>query len=175
MRYSCTRTRTTTRPPLDAMQRRYQEVAFLSGGHTKGITAVKFNQEGTLLATAGLDAKICLWEVPLGKLLHEANGNSPVTSLQWFKRDVESVLFGTRDGNLLTLSLTEVRFRTANPQVDGLTEQDLAIVGFWAHKYPVEHIAIYGDLVASGALSELKVWRWDRDGGSSSSFPPIPI
>ncbi|KAI1782410.1 WD40-repeat-containing domain protein, partial [Ganoderma leucocontextum] len=124
------------------MQHKYKEIAFMTGGHTKGITAVKFNPEGTMLATAGLDAKICLWEVPLGKLLHETNGNSPITSLQWLARDVESIIFGSKDGNLSTLSLTA----------------DCSIVGFWAHTYPVEHIAIHGDLVASGALSELKVW-----------------
>ena len=43
-------------------------------------------------------------------------------------------------------------------------QQEFDVTSFWAHRYPVEHIAINGDLVASGALSELKVWRWDHDG-----------
>ena len=62
-----------------------------------------------MLATGGLDGNVCLWMVPVGTLVHAMDGNSPITSLQWMKRDDEAILFGTKDGNLSTLSLTTVR------------------------------------------------------------------
>ena len=91
------------------MPRKYKEVAFLTDGHTKGITAVDFNPAATMLATGGLDGKICLWSVPGGKLLHTSNGTSPVTSLRWVGRDNNILLFGSKDGNLSTLSVSTVR------------------------------------------------------------------
>lgn len=41
-----------------------------------------------------------------------------------------------------------------------LLQNDFAMRGFWAHRYPVEHLAVMGDYVASGAHEELKVWQW---------------
>ena len=48
-------------------------------------------------------------------------------------------------------------------------QETLYIFGFWAHRYPVECIAINDGLVATGAHKELKVWDWDTDCKSSSS------
>lgn len=31
--------------------------------------------------------------------------------------------------------------------------------GFWAHRFPIEHLAIQDDFMATGACSELKVWN----------------
>ncbi|RPD53261.1 WD40 repeat-like protein [Lentinus tigrinus ALCF2SS1-7] len=128
------------------MPLRYKQKVHLNNGHTRGITAVAFSPKGTYVATAGLDGHVCIWRVSDGKLLYRFSGISPVLSITWTGCE-ESLLFGTKDGNILLLSVCKAL-------------NDFSMRGFWAHKYPVEHLAMSGARVASGAFGELKVWQW---------------
>ena len=60
-----------------------------------------------MVATAGLDGKVCLWVVQTGKLVHATIGKSPVTSLRWIE---ESIIFGSKDGNISVLTISSASF-----------------------------------------------------------------
>ncbi|KAI1788724.1 WD40-repeat-containing domain protein [Ganoderma leucocontextum] len=133
------------------MPRRYTETAHLSEGHdTKGITCVGFNTDGTLLATGGMDGNLCIWDAETGKLLHKYVTVSavPITSLGWIEAKRPTVMIGNKNGNLIVVVINK---------------GEMSSSGFWAHRFPIERIAIQGDLVASGACSELKVWKRSAD------------
>ncbi|RPD58128.1 WD40 repeat-like protein [Lentinus tigrinus ALCF2SS1-7] len=126
-------------------KRRYEEVCRLSNGHSQGITAVAFSAQGTYLATSGLDGKVCIWLVENGTLLIAYCGKSPILSLAWMPYREDALLCGGKDGNIALLTVTP---------------NAVYVNGFYAHRYPVECLAIESDCVASGAHRELKVWRW---------------
>nr|VWO95123.1 Guanine nucleotide-binding protein subunit beta-like protein (Cytoplasmic antigenic protein 1) [Ganoderma boninense] len=133
------------------MTRRYTETARLTEGHTaKGITCVEFNPHGNLVATGGMDGRLCIWDAEQGNLLHQyvTVSATPITSLGWIDADRPTVMIGNKSGNLVVVVVNET---------------DLSSSGFWAHRFPVERLAIQGDVVASGACSELKVWKRDAD------------
>ncbi|TFK82789.1 WD40 repeat-like protein [Polyporus arcularius HHB13444] len=113
--------------------------------HSLGITSVAFSSAGTLLATAGLDGRVCIWEVKSHKLLHIYTSNTPVISLTWIKNGEDSVVLGYEDGNVATLSITP---------------NTLNLAGFCAHDYATEIIANEGALVATAARDQVRVWEW---------------
>ncbi len=42
----------------------------------------------------------------------------------------------------------------------------LILNGFWAHCYPVEHVAVRENFVASAAQREINIWHWNIDSAS---------
>ncbi|KAL7279761.1 hypothetical protein ACG7TL_006168 [Trametes sanguinea] len=129
---------------------RYEEIGKLSHGHDRGVTSVSFSPEGRYLATAGLDGRICVWDVPATRLLYCFEGDSPVLSLSWMPPTEGLILCGLHDGNMALLKITPTH---------------LFVKGFWVHAYPVECLAIRpsDNQLASGAHNELLVWQWDED------------
>ncbi len=145
------------------MARRYKPKVTLTNGHVKGITAVAFSIHGRHIATAALDGDVCIWRTNDGQLLHRFSGQSPVLCLIWASSGEETLLFGTKDGNvtMLTISTALVRMCPCRPETRLTHSQsDFSMGGFWAHQYPVEKLAILGNFVASGAFGQLKVWQW---------------
>ncbi|RDX44266.1 WD40 repeat-like protein [Lentinus brumalis] len=138
---------------VQTAKRKYAKKATLVNGHTSGITALAFSPGGTYLASAALDGFVCIWDVDACKLLYRYEGNSVVLSLAWAPSRENTVLFGTRNGHIGMLTISN----------------DFSMRGFWAHDYPVESIAVKGNLVASGAFGELKVWQW-QDLGKREKF-----
>ncbi|KAI0648768.1 WD40-repeat-containing domain protein [Trametes meyenii] len=131
------------------MTLRYTEYGRLTNGHEKGITKVAFSPEGNYVATAGLDGRICVWDVSSRDLLYSFDGSSPVLSLAWLPRNEDIILCSLQDGNMAILRIAP---------------NCISVTGFWAHSYPVECLAIRnGDTcLASGAHCELLVWVWDE-------------
>lgn len=86
---------------------RYQEM-YLARDHYLGITSVAFSFGGTLLATAGLDGRVCIWNVNARRLLHIYTSRTPILSLAWIQSGEDSLLLGYEDGNVATLSITSV-------------------------------------------------------------------
>nr|VWO96513.1 Guanine nucleotide-binding protein subunit beta-like protein (Cytoplasmic antigenic protein 1) [Ganoderma boninense] len=125
-------------------RRRYVETVRLTNGHSKGITCVKFNPDGTLLATGGLDGRVCLWDSETGKLQDIYTCDTAIGSLTWIPATPPTLIIGNQNGNIVSLVLNE---------------EDLLLKGFWAHKFPIEHLAFQDNLLASGAHSEVKVWK----------------
>ncbi|RDX50950.1 WD40 repeat-like protein [Lentinus brumalis] len=123
---------------------RYQE-SHLALDHYFGITSVAFSSGGTLLATAGLDGKVCIWDVDTHKLLHMYKNKISIVSLAWIKNGEDSLLIGYEDGNVTTLSITP---------------NTLNLAGFCAHDFATEIIANDGALVATAARDEVRIWEW---------------
>ena len=88
------------------MRRTYKESTRLVHGHSAGITTVAFSPKGDLLATAGMDGKVCFWRVQGGKLLHCHMGNCPVLSVAWLPTAEYSVMCGTKEGNIIMITIT---------------------------------------------------------------------
>ena len=76
-------------------------------GHTGGVAALAFSPDGASVASAGLDAKVCIWNITDGTLLHVFAGASPVLSLTWVKDGV--LLCGAEDGSISVISTSSVR------------------------------------------------------------------
>ncbi|KAI0708453.1 WD40-repeat-containing domain protein, partial [Earliella scabrosa] len=106
---------------------------------------VAFSPQGTYVATGGLDGAVNFWRAHDGKLLHRFEGTAPVLSLAWVPSGEETLLFGTKIGDIGMLTVSTA---------------DFSMNGFNAHNFPIEKLAIMGDYVASGAFGELKVWQW---------------
>lgn len=90
----------------------YVKVGHLGGdrtySHTKGVAALSFSPNGEQLASAGLDAKVCIWKVADGRLLHTFCGSGAMLSLVWSSNG--RLLCGTADGNISVLNPTAVGY-----------------------------------------------------------------
>ena len=146
------------------MARRYEELRRLTNGHTRGITAIAFSAEGNFIATAGLDGKVCVWQFDDGNLLYSFSGQTSILSLTWIPQREDALICGSQDGNVTVLTITAVSdgltYGEAS-QLTSVTQHAIIANGFWAHKYPVECLAIMDDLLASGAHRELTMWKWN--------------
>ncbi|KAI8969517.1 WD40-repeat-containing domain protein [Trametes punicea] len=135
------------------MALRYEEYARLErAGHVGGVSAIAFSPFGTYIATAGIDDCIVyIWHVDGHKLLHTLKFSSAILCFQWFPDSEHGLLFGTRGGLISSATL--------GPKL-------LSSKGFWAHRYPIEHLAMHGHYLASGANCEVVVWRRRPDIGN---------
>ncbi|KAI0688939.1 WD40-repeat-containing domain protein [Earliella scabrosa] len=124
---------------------RYTQLCHLNC-HEDAVTTVVFSPGGNFLATGSLDGKLCIWHVEEGRLLYRHIGEHEITAIVWLPEGESELLFGTRRGHVVRLTITQ---------------NDLSVSGFWAHGFPVEQLAIKNSWLASGALEELKLWQWD--------------
>ncbi|RDX40379.1 WD40 repeat-like protein [Lentinus brumalis] len=131
------------------MSREYSELGRLQGGHSAAITAIAISPRATYLASAGLDNRVCVWELSSGKLLYEYNGSSAAVSLAWLPAGEDRILCSMLDGYVVSLSFS----------VAAITAR-----GFVVHSEAVECLVIKGQRVASGAHREVRVWDWTTDG-----------
>lgn len=94
------------------MPLQYQQIARLrhSEGHTNGITTLTFSPNGRLLASGGLDGRVCIWEISGHKLRYVFLGKSSVLSLGWLDKSNERLVCGMEDGTIASLTLSNVRF-----------------------------------------------------------------
>ncbi|RDX39902.1 WD40 repeat-like protein [Lentinus brumalis] len=136
--------------------------AHLTEAHTKGITSVAFNENGSFLATAGLDGHVCIWDVRTWSLLDTWAAKTPVTSLAWFTD--HALICGLSDGILASFHKYE----------EGRAISEIS--GYWAHHHPVEHIACRASgRVVSGAQKELTVWDWNVNTHQTELVKKLPI
>ncbi|KAI1783092.1 WD40-repeat-containing domain protein [Ganoderma leucocontextum] len=137
---------------------RYEKTAAVSddSGHSGGVAAVAFSPNDMLLASAGLDHKVCIWRTSNGQLMHTFVAASAVLSLAWVLSQC-LLLCGTQDGSVLALSVTQSQLH--------------AISFPRSHNFPVEHLAAHGDRLASGSHEELAIWeRTDGTPAEISTF-----
>ena len=89
---------------------RYEKTASVSdfAGHNGGVAAVAFSPKGFLLASGGLDHKVCIWQTSNSQLLHTFVANSPVLLPAWVSYTL--ILCGMQDRSILALLVTEVSF-----------------------------------------------------------------
>ncbi|KAH9834088.1 WD40-repeat-containing domain protein [Rhodofomes roseus] len=127
------------------MPLQYQQLAKLSHpkGHSDGIAMVAFSPSGLLLASGGLDGRLCVWDVDSGKLRYVFSGKSAVLSMSWDLLGDEHIVCGMEDGTIASMTMSG---------------DSISVSGFWAHRSPVERLAYNGTYLASGAQEELAVW-----------------
>ena len=76
-----------------------------SEGHQDGITVLTFSPNGLLLASGGLDGRVCIWDMGNLKLQHVFSGKSAVLSLSWLEQSNEHLVCGMDDGTIASLTL----------------------------------------------------------------------
>ena len=77
-------------------------------GHSSAISAVKFSPDGHFIASAGLDGRICIWNVYGSKLMYVFIGKSPVLSLLWAAPSNSHLVCGMEDGTIASLTISNV-------------------------------------------------------------------
>ncbi|KAI0371020.1 WD40 repeat-like protein [Pilatotrama ljubarskyi] len=131
------------------MPLRYEELGRLTRGHTGGVAAVAFSYRGTYIVTAGVqDCTVYVWRVADQKLLHTYTSSSAILSLAWYAESEDTFLCGTHGGSIASISLRP---------------HDLNLGGFWAHRFPIEHLKVRGKWLASGATQEVAIWQLKHD------------
>ncbi|TFK60928.1 WD40 repeat-like protein [Pluteus cervinus] len=116
----------------------------LSEGHTNSVIALSFNPSGNYLASAGLDGRLCiwLWSSSASRPRHVVKGTAGFISLAWIND--AALVAGRTDGVMITFSIST---------------ETICATGFNVHYYPLECITVAGNLVATGAHSQLSVWE----------------
>ena len=76
----------------------WKKEKIFSGGHNGDVTAISWSPNGALLATAGADGQVLLWETKTQKVL-QRYGFSNVINLAWHPSN-NSLSFTTSDGEL---------------------------------------------------------------------------
>ncbi len=153
----------------------YTQTAHLSGSHSDGITAVAFNAQGSFLATASLDGTVCIWNAGTWSLVDAYHAGKAVTSITWAADN--ALVCGLGDGNMSSVvkddEVSGVDSSRRPTSLKGPGKQ-ITVSGFWAHRYPVEHLAVCGRFLASGAQKELHVYDWNTNGAPYSRSRRVP-
>ena len=99
------------------MPLQYQQTARFQhrDGHSDAVAAVAFSPNGLLLASGGLDGRVCVWDVRSSKLLYAFSGKSAVLSLLWLEISNENLVCGMADGTIASLAISRVRMAPVSP------------------------------------------------------------
>lgn len=81
------------------------QIAHLYGEHSERISCLVFNNSGTLLASAGLDGTVCVWNTTTWNLLNVYYSAKGVTVLAWFSET--ALICGVEDGILSSVVVEE--------------------------------------------------------------------
>jgi COMPASS component SWD3 len=70
-------------PPPKPEKLTYQQ-KFLLRGHLRGVSAVKFSPDSTMIATGGADGAVKVWDTRSGKLIHTFEGHlAGISTISW--------------------------------------------------------------------------------------------
>ncbi|KXG50981.1 uncharacterized protein PGRI_065530 [Penicillium griseofulvum] len=120
---------------------------FVMHGHLRGVSAVQFSPDCTMIASAGADAAVRVWDTATGRLIHIFEGHlAGISTLAWAP-DGEWIATGSDDK---TIRLWNVNTLKAHTKV------------FDGHHNYVYQIAFApkGNILVSGSYDEA-VFMWD--------------
>ncbi|OJT11237.1 COMPASS-like H3K4 histone methylase component WDR5B [Trametes pubescens] len=118
--------------------------------HAAGVTALALSPDGGHLAVATADGILHLWKTKNGSLVGRSRGDTQILSICWILSLPDTFICGTESGNVVTYTFSEA-------------SNALNLLGFLAHRYPVDCMASNAELVVTGAGEELRVWEWRVD------------
>lgn len=80
----------------------YEELCRLKSEHTEPVASVAFSPDGSLLATCGLDGKLCVWNWASNKLLFRfvSKSNTAILCCQWRQERNDQIICGLGDGTI---------------------------------------------------------------------------
>ena len=103
-------TETSPAHHMPSIPARYSETTRLAhskSGHTDGVACLAFSSAGSLLASGGLDGKLCVWSTRDGKLQLAVQVYKSVLSLTWAHRKEDFLVCGLEDGTLVSVRLSQ--------------------------------------------------------------------
>ncbi|KAL4895434.1 WD40-repeat-containing domain protein [Aspergillus ambiguus] len=145
-------------PPPPKPERLNYRPKFLLRGHLRGVSAVRFSPDATMIASGGADGAVKVWDTRSGKLIHTFEGHlAGISTISW-SPDGATIASGSDDK---TIRLWNVLTGKAHP------------IPFVGHHNYVYQIAFSpkGNILVSGSYDEA-VFLWDvRSASVMRSLP----
>ncbi|KAI9057524.1 WD40 repeat-like protein [Trametes sanguinea] len=122
---------------------------------------MRFSYQGTYIATAGVnDCTVCVWRVRDLKRLCAVKTSKSILSIEWLPRREDAFVIGSQGGTVSTVHMRQ---------------ETLHLKGFWAHRFPVEHLTASGPYLASAAKAEVMIWLSDDGYESWKQVNDLPM
>ncbi|TFK62307.1 WD40 repeat-like protein [Pluteus cervinus] len=126
----------------------YKRQVQLNDAYRDTIAALAFSEDGTHLASASLEGRLCIWSVSASEARFVICGDVGFLSVVWINE--QTLLAGMQDGLLMYVNFTGANL--------------LRATGWEAHIHPVERLGLCDTKLASGAHSQVFIWRVDTSG-----------
>ncbi|MEM7560321.1 MAG: hypothetical protein AAF394_14470, partial [Planctomycetota bacterium] len=97
--------------------------------HAGPVSAIQFDAEGKLLATAGLDGRVCLWNMSDGGLVAKRQSDSGVTAMRFLRSTV--LALGEANGRVITWNFIQNNEFQYESQRAGVTSMACSANGAW--------------------------------------------
>ncbi|KAJ5123658.1 hypothetical protein N7448_009755 [Penicillium atrosanguineum] len=133
-------------PPPKPEHLNYRE-KFVLRGHLRGVSAVQFSPDCSMIASAGADAAVKVWDTATGRLIYTFEGHlAGISTIAW-SPDGQWIASGSDDKTIRFWNVTTGRAHTKN------------FIGHHNYVYQMA-FAPKGNILVSGSYDEA-VFMWD--------------